>query len=71
MMSLVKYTNFLMSLKKTEIKNLKKEIEELRKEKNSLKEKILKLFQELKFETHNLIKSKCLKWIVKKILLTL
>ena len=63
-----------MSLKK-EIKNLKKENEKLRKEneelkkdKESLIDKISKRLLELKFEKHTSIKSKCLKWIVKKIL---
>ena len=50
---------------------LRKENKELRKEKNSLKEKISKRLLELKFEKHNSIKTKRLKWIVKKILPTL
>ena len=75
MMSLVKYINFLMSLKKREIKSLKKENDELRKENEKLKkdresliDKISKRLLELEFEKHNSIKSKCLKWIVKKVL---
>ena len=50
---------------------MEKENEELRKEKTSLKEKISKRLPELKFEKHNSIKTKCLKWTVKKILSTL
>ena len=42
---------------------MKKENEELRKEKNSLTDKISKRLLELKFGKHNSIKSKCLKWI--------
>ena len=49
----------------------KREIKTLEKEKISLKEKISKWLLELKFEKKHLIKSKCLKWIVKKILPTL
>ena len=69
MMSLVKYLNFLISLK-NEKKNLGKENEELRKEKNSLKEKISKRLLESKFEKHDSVKTKCLRWIVKNILPT-
>ena len=47
---------------------MRKENEEFKKEKNSLKEKISKRLLELKFEKYSLIKSKC---FVKKILLTL
>ena len=66
MMVLVKYLNLLLSLKKIKRKNLEKENEELRKEKNSLKEKISKRLLELKFEKHNSIKTRCSKWFVKK-----
>ena len=69
---------FFDEFKKREIKNLKKENEELRKEneklkkdKESLIDKISQRLLELKFEKHNSIKSKCLKWIAKKILPTL
>ena len=50
-----------------ENEELGKENEKLRKEKKYLKEKISKRLLELKFEKHNPLKSKCLKWIVKKI----
>ena len=50
---------------------LRKKDEELKKEKKCLIENTLKWLLELKFEKHNLIKSKCLKWIVKKILPTI
>ena len=50
---------------------MEKENEELRKEKNPLKEKISKGLLELKFEKKHSIKSKCLKWIFKKMLPTL
>ena len=73
---------FFDEFKKRKIKNLKKENEELRtgneelrteneelrKDKKSLIDKISKRLLELKFEKHNSIKSKCFKWIVKKIL---
>ena len=59
-----------MSFKKKEIKILKKEKKEWTKEKYSLKEKISKRLLGVKFEKHNSIKTMCLKWIVKKILLT-
>ena len=66
-MVLVKYINFLMSLKKSN-KNLEKENEELKKDKELLIDKISKWLLELKFKKNHSIKSKCLKWIVKKIL---
>ena len=66
---------FFDEFKRREIKNLKKENEELRKEneelkkdKESLIDKTSKRLLELKLEKHNSIKSKCLQWIVKKIL---
>ena len=60
---------FFDEFKKREIKNLRKENEKLRKDKESLIGKISKRSLELEFEKHNSIKSKCLNWIVKKILL--
>ena len=61
--------------KKRETKGLKKENEKLRKENEELREdkesfidKISKPLLELEFEKHISVKSKCLKWIVKKIL---
>ena len=59
---------FFDKFKKREIKNLRKENEESRKDKQSLIDKISKRLLELKFEKHNSIKSKCFRWIVKKIL---
>ena len=50
---------------------IKKKNKELRKEKNSLKENISKQLLELKFEKKHSIKSKCFKWIFRKILPTL
>ena len=64
---------FFNEFKGREIKNLEKENEKLRKEneelekdKKSLIDKISKRLLELKFEKKHSIKSKCLKWIVKK-----
>ena len=51
-----------------ENEELRKENEELRKNKESLIDKISKRLLGLEFEKHNSVKSKCLKWIVKKIL---
>ena len=62
---------FFDEFKKREIKNLEKGNEELRKEKNSLKDTISKRLLELEFKSNRSIKSKCIKWIVKKILPTL
>ena len=62
---------FIDEFKKRKIKNLEKENEALGKEKNSLKEKISKRLLKIKLEKYNSIKTKCLKWIIKKILQTL
>ena len=40
----------------------------MKKRKESLIDNISRRLMELKFEKHNSIKSKCVKWIVKKIL---
>ena len=53
---------------KKENEELRKENKKLKKGKESLIEKISKRLLELKFEKHNPIKSKCLKWVAKKIL---
>ena len=59
---------FIDKLKDEELEKLKDKIKELKKDKESLIDKISKRLLELKFEKNHSIKSKCLKWIVKKIL---
>ena len=63
-----KIPTFIDKLKDEELKKLKEEIRELKKDKESLIDKISKRLLELKLKKNHSIKSKCLKWIVKKIL---
>ena len=61
-----KIQTFIDTLKDEELKKLKDEIKELKKERESLIDKISKKLLELKFKEHNSIQTKCFKWIVKK-----
>ena len=61
-----KIQRFIDKLKDEELKKLKEEIKELKKDKKWLTYKISKRLLELKFEKNYSMKSKCLKWIVKK-----
>ena len=63
-----KIQTFIDKLKYEELEKLKDKIKELKKDKESLIDKISKRLLELKFKENNSIKPKCLKWIVKKIL---
>ena len=65
---LCKIQTFIDKLKDEESEKLKDKIKELKKDKESLIDKISKRLLELRFEKNHSIKSKCLKWIVKKIL---
>ena len=79
---LVEIYKFFEEFKKMEIKNLgeenlklrknneelKKENKELKQDKESLIDYLSKRLLKLEFESNHSIKSKCLKWVVKKIL---
>ena len=61
-----KIQTFIDTLKDEELKKLKDKIKKLKKDKESIIEKISKSLLQLKFKEDNSIRTKCLKWIVKK-----
>ena len=65
---LSKVQAFIDKLKDEELEKLKDKIKELKQDKESLIDKISKRLLELKLKKKNSTKSKCLKWVVKKIL---
>ena len=66
--SLGRIQAFIDKLKGEELEKLKDKIKELKKGKELLIDKISKRLLGLEFKPNHSIKSKCLKWIVKKIL---